>query len=173
MSFISKVYIDSVGISVADYQRMPFKQNTNISHTGTLTNTIIASYLVPAGTFDANDIFRFRLATSQTNNANVKTIRVYANTSVSLAGATLIATRTLTSSIGTSLARELVFKNSLSSQNIFSPTANFGDDENSTNVGINSTSIDFTIDQFIIIAVELADASDSVSLRWLRSEILR
>jgi hypothetical protein len=159
-------------LGVSDIQRMPFKQNTDITHTGTLTNTIIASYLVPAGTFDVNDILRFRGQLNVTNNANAKNVRCYFNTSVSLAGAIQVSVRNPTSAQGGSFARDLVFANSLSSQKILNPTTNIADDENAATIS-STLSIDFSVDQYFIVAVQLADVSDTVTLRWLRSEILR
>jgi len=152
--------------------QMAIKQNASISHTGTTANTIVANYLIPAGTFQANDFFRFVASMTTTNNTNVKTIRLYFNTSISLTGATLVATRLLTSLIGTTLARTLCFKNSLSSQEIFSPTVNFGDDENvSTN--LNTLSINFGVNQYLIVAIELANSADTVVYSSLRTNIFR
>jgi hypothetical protein len=152
---------------------MPFKQNVNVTHTGTTANTIIASYLITAGTFEANDFFRFVIQASQTVNTNVKTMRVYTNTSISLTGATLLATRLLTSASGTAMARDLVFKNSLSAQEISSTTNSHGDNENNTNVFVTQLAINFTVNQYLIIAVELTNASDTVTLNSLRTNILR
>jgi hypothetical protein len=158
---------------IPTFTPMPFKQNVNVTHTGTTANTIVASYLITAGTFNANDFFRFVIQTSQTVNTNVKTLRVYANTSASLTGATLMATRLLTSASGTGLGRDLVFKNSLTSQDISSTTNNHGDNENNTNVFVTSLTIDFTVNQYLIIAVELTNTTDEVVLRSLRTNILR
>jgi hypothetical protein len=158
---------------IPTFTPMPFKQNVNVTHTGTTANTIVASYLITAGTFNANDFFRFVIQTSQTVNTNVKTLRVYANTSASLTGATLMATRLLTSASGTGLGRDLVFKNSLTSQDISSTTNNHGDNENNTNVFVTSLTIDFTVNQYFIIAVELTNTTDEVVLRSLRTNILR
>ena len=158
---------------IPTFTTMPFKQNVNVTHTGTTANTIIASYLIPTGTFKANDFFRFVIQASQTNNTNVKTMRVYTNTSISLTGATLLATRLLTSASGTAMARDLVFKNSLSAQEISSTTNNHGDNENNTNVFVTQLAINFTVNQYLIIAVELANSTDSVSLNSLRTNILR
>ena len=152
---------------------MPFKQNVNVTHTGTTANTIISSYLITAGTFEANDFFRFVIQASQTVNTNVKTMRVYTNTSISLTGATLLATRLLTSASGTAMARDLVFKNSLSAQEISSTTNSHGDNENNTNVFVTQLAINFTVNQYLIIAVELTNASDTVTLNSLRTNILR
>lgn len=160
------ININSIGT------RMPFKQNINVTHTGTIANTIIASYLIPAGTFQENDLLRFVIQTSQTSNANVKTMRVYANTSISLTGATLLATRLLASAGGMVTARDLVFKNSLSSQDIASTTNNFGDNENN-NVTISQLTVNFAVNQYFIIAFELTNTTDSVILNSLRTNIFR
>ncbi|NTW21814.1 MAG: hypothetical protein HGA42_20570 [Nostocales cyanobacterium W4_Combined_metabat2_030] len=159
--------------TIPTFTPMPFKQNVNVTHTGTTANTIVASYLITAGTFEANDFLRFVIQTSQTVNTNVKTLRVYTNTSVSLTGATLIATRLLTSASGTALGRDLVFKNSLTSQDISSTTNNHGDNENNTNVFQTSLTVDFTVNQYFILAVELTNTTDEVVLRSLRTNILR
>jgi hypothetical protein len=158
---------------IPTFTTMPFKQNVNVTHTGTTANTIIASYLITAGTFEANDFFRFVIQASQTVNTNVKTMRVYTNTSISLTGATLLATRLLTSASGTAMARDLVFKNSLSAQEISSTTNSHGDNENNTNVFVTQLAINFTVNQYLIIAVELTNASDTVTLNSLRTNILR
>jgi hypothetical protein len=157
---------------IPTFTPMPIKQNVSITHTGTTANTIIASYLIPSGTFQANDIFRFSIQTSQIVNANIKTLRVYINTSTSLTGATLIATRTLTSLAGCNAARDLVFKNSLSSQEIYNVTSNIADNE-SANSSISMLSINFHVNQFFIVAVELANVSDSVIFNYLRTNIFR
>lgn len=159
--------------TIPTFTTMPFKQNVNVTHTGTTANTIIASYLITAGTFEANDFFRFVIQASQTVNTNVKTMRVYTNTSISLTGATLLATRLLTSASGTAMARDLVFKNSLSAQEISSTTNSHGDNENNTNVFVTQLAINFTVNQYLIIAVELTNTSDSVTLNSLRTNILR
>jgi hypothetical protein len=152
----------------------PIKQNVDITHTGTTSNTIIATYSIPVHTFEPNDIFRFRILTSVTNNANVKTMRVYFNSTPDLSGVSLISTRTMTSSAGSSIARDIIFKNSLSSFDISSVNSSIGDDENNANVAItNITSVDFTTQQYMIVAIELASAADSVVIKGIRSQIFR
>jgi hypothetical protein len=159
--------------TIPTFTPMPFKQNVNVTHTGTTANTIVASYLITAGTFEANDFFRFVAVMTATNNANVKTLRVYLNSSISLTGATLIATRLLTSSAGAAMARDLVFKNSLTSQEILIVTNSAGDNEASANVGVTSLSVNFVANQYFIVAVELTNSADSVNLNSLRTNIFR
>lgn len=154
--------------------RLLFKQNTDISHTGTLTETLIYSVLIPANTLQANDILRFNIMFgAMTNNANVKTGRIYCNTSNSLVGATLLATRTLTSTINGNCLRNLVFKNSLTSQEISRPTTTFVNDENTSNNNVDLVSINFTVDQYFIVSAQLALGTDVMGIKNLYGEILR
>ena len=69
-------------------------------------------------------------------------------------------------------ARDLVFKNSLSSQDIASTTNNFGDNENN-NVTISQLTVNFAVNQYFIIAFELTNTTDSVILNSLRTNIFR
>jgi hypothetical protein len=160
-------------LKINGFNRSPIKQNLSISHTGTTAETIISNYLIPAGTFEANDIFRWRAYFTATNNANVKNVRFYTNTSVSLTGAQQLGRRLLTSSAGRSVSRDLVFKNSLSSQETLLVTADIGDDEGATNTALSTRSINFAVDQYFLVTVELANSGDTVTLNWLRSQIFR
>ena len=154
----------------------PIKQNLSITHTGTTSNTVIATYSIPVGTFEPNDIFRYRVITSQDNNSNVKQVRVYFNSTPDLSGSPVqILVRNIASTPGTSFARDLVFKNSLNEFDVFSTTSgNVSDDENNANVPLsNITSVDFTTQQYMVVAVQLADATDNVVIRGIRSQIFR
>jgi hypothetical protein len=155
-------------------RNLGFKSNATISHTGTTAETIVYSQLLPIGTFEPNDFLRiYMMLGLNTNNANVKTARVYFNTSNTLAGATLIATRTLTSTLNTNLVRTMAFKNSLSSQDVFPPSSNLVSDEALSNTSLSTISVDFALAQYFIVTLELADSGDTAGLRYFTAEIKR
>jgi hypothetical protein len=155
-------------------RNLGFKSNATISHTGTTAETIVYSQLLPIGTFEPNDFLRiYMMLGLNTNNANVKTARVYFNTSNTLAGATLIATRTLTSTLNTNLVRTMAFKNSLSSQDVFPPSSNWVSDEALSNTSLSTISVDFALAQYFIVTLELADSGDTAGLRYFTAEIKR
>lgn len=149
------------------------KQNATIAHTGTTTETKIHSILIPAGTFAANDIWELYIKLGFTDNANNKTIKLYTNTSDSLAGATQIANYIATNNRPYSqFERRLTFKNSVSSQEILSTTVNGVTDEGAI-AGRAALSIDFSVDQYLIFAITLATATDTATLYSHWSYIVR
>lgn len=151
-----------------------FKQNTDIAHTGTTAETLVFLYQIEAGTFQFNDILRFYAMFEQTNNANVKTCRIYFNTVNNLTGTPIqVATRLLQNNTGLNLLRNLIFKNSLTSQNIIAPTTNYSSSESISNLVNTTLSIDFTVTQYFIVSIQLANATDTVTLKDLIGEIKR
>lgn len=151
-----------------------FKQNTDISHTGTTAETIVFSSFIEAGTLDINDILRFYAMFEQTNNANVKTCRIYFNTTNNLTGSPIqVATRLLQNNTGLNLLRNLIFKNSLTTQNIIAPTTNYSSSESISNLVNSTLSIDFSVSQYFIVSIQLANSADTVTLKDLIGEIKR
>lgn len=64
--------------------------------TATTANTILSSYYMPANTFSYTDAFRMDLRMEKAGSAGTWTVRTYINSSVSLTGAQLLSTTTLT-----------------------------------------------------------------------------
>ncbi len=154
--------------------RAIFKQNITLSHTGNTSNTLKYSSLIPAGTFEANDILKWYAKIGATSNANTKTIRYYFNTSVSLSGATLVATYALSGgAMAIGMDRVLVFQNSLTSQQIGNPSVSFQSSYSALSAVPSTLSIDFTVDQYLIVAIQLANSGDTGYVYGITSEIYR
>jgi hypothetical protein len=146
-----------------------FKVNTAIVFTGTVNNTIVFSVKIKAGTFSANDFFRYFFQMLGSNNANNKTVRFYFNNTAVLTGATQIGAINLGNSGGASgtvpFVRNMSFKNSLSVQyNYSNAIGNSSDEAIATSGASSPTSINFAVDQYFIIAVQLASAGDTVNV---------
>lgn len=153
-----------------------YKINTPISHTGTTAATVISSYLISAGTVQANDFLKFSLRHYSTNNTNLKTIKLYANTSNTISGATQLATYAYATNSGGVIwfKRNLLFQNSLSSQKIINTTVSHANDEISyPNNGDSSLSLNFANDVWILIQVTLANSGDTFTLNAFMNEIDR
>lgn len=152
-----------------------FKQNTDVSHTGTTDQTIIATYAVPAGKCQANDIIEFNFRIFGTNNVNTKLFQVYINDVATLTGAQIIATRsfTITQDGGGSIDRTFVLKNSLTSLECLGPTNNFASDR-TTNVStiVNRTK-DFSNTVYFIITCTLAFGTDTAGIRSGSAKLIR
>lgn len=136
-------------------------------HTGTLANTLITSYLIPANTFSAGDWFQQFYFLDKVGVAGTNTVKTYVNTSVSLAGATSLFTLT---HAATTLNWRLARWNSIKSATetiLLGPTANITTRDVSSNQPYTVSNIDWTVDQYYIIAFQLANVADTAYLRGL------
>lgn len=155
--------------------RALFKQNTDISHTGTLTETIIASYVIPSGTFQANDFIDINAKFMAINNSNTKRIDIYVNSSNSLVGAQRVGLRTITTgSAGfTAFKRTLAFNNNLSQLRVPQPASNYLTDEDVFSATVTTLTYDFSNDVYFIFSATLVDVADTVGVRNIVSQIIR
>lgn len=170
----TKLNSNDASVTNARVNRAIFKQNQTLSHTGDTANTLKYSSLIAAGTFEANDLLKFAALIGATSNANAKTFRFYFNTSASLSGATLAATYTILSGALTiGLSRIMIFKNSVSSQGIGIVSSPFQSEFSTSAVAPTALSIDFAVDQYFIVAIQLANSGDTGYIHGLTSEIYR
>lgn len=162
-----------MGLTISGVSLTPFKQNTSSTLTGTTAETIISSFLIPAGTFQANDWVEIIGALNSTPNFNIKTIRCYFNSTSSLSGATLYRTRILENAVSQTFAGMFFFKNSLTSIRTFvGPSLNARVDWLTTGTGVD-LAIDFSVDQYLIISGQLNVGTDEIILNGLTSLIRR
>lgn len=154
--------------------RAVFKQNTTLSHTGDTTNTLKYSSLIAGGTFQANDLLKFAALIGATSNANTKTFRFYFNTSASLSGATLIGSHALSSGALTiAVSRFMAFQNSVSSQLISPSGVSYQSEYVASPSAPSTLSINFAVDQYFIVALQLGNSADTAYLYSLTSEVYR
>ena len=83
-------------------------------HSGTVTETIITSFLVPANTMSAYDIINFKTIAFKETGASVgKTWRIRVNSSNTIAGSTVLATFTSTATLSRTFNRKFILEGSL------------------------------------------------------------
>lgn len=145
-----------------------------INHTGSTSETKIWSTPIPANTLSVNDILDFLSFCGGDGSGN-KTLRLYTNTTDDLTGTPVFLgfyTFT-TSATNTAFSRCLFSANSLTSwYGINNSTS-----ANSTFVSNSTTpsnyTINFGIDQYLIISAQLATSSNTINLYGVRSTIYR
>lgn len=161
------VFSDDTKLTDARNRKLFGYLNNTYILTGSTTNTVAFYVFVPAGTISANDEIMFR-AHVDTNSsaASTRTLRLYANTTNDLTGTpVLLATRQVIGTITYSgFQRSMLFKNSVSSQEMFPPSTDAITDVTQTNVTLSSLSVDFSVDQYLIFALQLANSSDTIRL---------
>jgi hypothetical protein len=124
----------------------------------------------------ANDMIDYIIKFTPSATATAKTIKVYFNTSDSLSGATLFATYagSVIASRYSGLQRKIIFKNSLSSQQILlSSQSTVINEDTTTTVALEAKTQNFAVNQYFIVSVQLAATTDTVTINGILSKTYR
>lgn len=140
-----------------------FKTTTDVSHTGDTNNTLVFSQLISGNTITVGDILEYRVKLRKSGTAGILTARVYVNTSASLSGATLIASRAVASaSDNISVFERMPFvKSATNTEDLLATNTTVQTIAVSTTVGVTSSNIDWTVGQYFIIALQLGNSADT------------
>ena len=141
-------------------QRTVIKETIQYSLTGTVANTIVSSYLIPANTYLTNDFIRLQsLNVSKINGGGTLNIRTYINTVNSLSGAIQLSNSLFaTSSRYGQISRNYYITNG--NLFFFPVTVPVFSDVINTTTERSTTTINTSIDNYFIIAFQLASATD-------------
>lgn len=156
-----------------------FKQNTTITHTGTTSPTVIASFPIPIGFNEANDFWHIwgMCGVDITGGgAGNNQIRMYIGPNpTDIVGATYAATAYVASTLRTyPIARTFVFKNSLTTfEGNGLAIDNIQTDYTTSSNAPASVTIDFSTQQYLHIVCILINVGNIIYLRSLYSKILR
>ncbi len=128
-----------------------------------ISNTISISVLIPANTFALDDVIRINHRVRATNINATRETRVYANTTNAIAGAVLVSTASLTNTIlAANMQRFLAIKNATTNTEVITATTNLLTDYNNLTTAVSTLAINWTVDQYIIFAVNALNISDSI-----------
>lgn len=133
-----------------------------VSKTGDLVEATLASITIPAGAMGLNGSLRLTTVWSMTNNANIKNV-------ITKWGGTNIATLPCASMATYREQRQINNRNAANSQVSF--VSSFGGWSNS-GVAIGTFTKDTTQDQALAIAVQLANAADTITLEAYTLELI-
>lgn len=168
---VIKTFIQSFNPS----RRILYKNNVSVSLTGTTAETILDSVLIPAGTIQANDVLNIVMTFTKSGVAGNSSPKIRVNTTNTLGGDVY-----LNYNIGGAttvyykIRREIVFKNSVSSEEVFPSTLNQNDETGATiTTAISTFTTNFGVDQYIIISNALGNAADTLTLRSWYVELIR
>lgn len=145
-----------------------FKSTTDSTTvTGVTTNTITYSNLIPANTMLVGDFFQYNFRAIRTGANASCPVRVYFNTSALLTGATLSGTYSMTSGVlNVTFTKITPIKSATNTEfNVVTGNINTRDIQ-ANNVPV-SANINWTVDQYFIIAFQPASALDSFYVNGL------
>jgi hypothetical protein len=145
---------------------------TQASHTGDTNNTLKKSFLIPANTIQVGDTFNFQVLSTKTTTA-AGTVNVYVNDTNDLTTPTRLVTYQQTAANTYGKAQRQFF--------IRSSTETIGHNNNNSsaseivlsNNSMANINIDWSIDQYFIISIQLNNSADTMSIEGYYINIMR
>jgi hypothetical protein len=136
--------------------------------TGTLADTISRSILIPANTFTSSGMLEVVARVFKTGTLGAQTFRIYKNTSNTLTGATSIG---LILSASTQVFAQAIRTYRISSNTLTGfPISSAVQTDYGTNGNPEvSTTFNTSVDNYIILAIQLVNPSDSSVVRMARA----
>jgi hypothetical protein len=163
--------------SLATFPTVPliYKDLNNQSAvTGNTNNNKVVSVLIPANTITVGNIIEFKARLGKTGGAGISTLRVYANTADSIVSPapTLLLTIAL-GSIGQTymgIDRTAIVKTATNTQTA-QANASIPTDAAIGTASLTASNIDWTVNQYIIFAIQNGANGDSTVLSYYQIEI--
>jgi hypothetical protein len=148
--------------------------NNQTAVTGNTNNNKVVSVLIPANTITVGNIIEFKARLGKTGGAGISTLRVYANTADSIVSPapTLLLTIAL-GSIGQTymgIDRTAIVKSATNTQTV-QANASIPTDAALGIASLTNSNIDWTVNQYLIFAVQNGAAGDSTVLSYYQIEI--
>lgn len=141
--------------------------SANSAHTGTTNNTLIYSKLISANVVGTGDMLQISTKFTKPSGSTANpTVRIYVNTAASLSGATLLATYATTNLNGRFFLVERTANVDGATTNFLTTTSGaLTDSASLATTAASDVSIDWTVDQYFIVAIQLGNAGDSTTFR--------
>lgn len=129
--------------------------------TGTTANTYVNSFLIPANTVSVGQIWELKYRARKTGTGGVTTLRVYANTSAAIGGTLIAVYQTTNTALGITIFRNLVVKTATNTEVMNTGISNQLLDYLNSTTAYSALNIDWTIQQYIVFAIQNANNGDS------------
>lgn len=147
---------------------------TTALHTGDTAEFLVHSIFIPANYIKPNDKLVIRAEWVKTGTAGAWNLKHRFHTSAAVGGSSIMAPNPASTIISPSTERTVVCKNSQTSQEVLTNTANvLVDLGTAQNTARTALSIDFTVDQFLNSTIQNLNAADSGGLASIIFEIVR
>ena len=151
-----------------------FRSTTNqTAVTGNTNNNRVISFLVPANTIPVGAIGTVKPRLSKTGTAGITTFRLYANTADSITSPAPTLLMTIATGAGTQPYlggfRDIAIKSATVTQTAQANTS-IPSDAVVGNASLTNSNIDWTVDQYLIVAIQNQVSGDSTVLSFIDIE---
>jgi hypothetical protein len=150
------------------------KTAISAAHTGTTANTYVDGLLIPANTFGAGDIINVKSRVNKSTSVSTYTHRLYVNTTNNLSGSPILIATAATSAAANrfqQVSREIeimVANGTGAGTEVMSASVGSTQDD-VQQTDITTCAINWTVDQYIICAIQLANSGDSIVNHFIRT----
>jgi hypothetical protein len=151
--------------TLATFPSLPifYKSAIDSASFSSLTNTVVYTQAIAANTFAAGDVIRITYRTRKTGTAGNQTLRIYANTTANLSGSpVLLGVYNLVANVNifNQITRHLAVKTSNNNTEVIPTSVSLATDMGSSQ-GVGTGVINWTVNQFIVFALQNTNAGDT------------
>ena len=139
------------------------KQSTSdgTAITGTTASQATSSVLIPANTVAVGDVLNFKVRVRKTGTAGTVIIRVYFNTTAVIGGSLVASSTTAAAtSLFVQMSRTFAVKTTTNTES-YPSGVGATIDEGVTGTAVTASNIDWTVAQYLVIAIQNSNATDS------------
>ena len=139
--------------------------------TATTTSTKTTSILIPANTIAVGDVLNLRIRARKTGTAGTQIIRAYFNTADAIGGSLIATSATnAATTLMAQIGRALAVKSATNTESFPSATgANL--DDGATGTAVTASNIDWTVAQYLVIAVQNSSTADTSRSSFVHLQI--
>ena len=140
--------------------------------TGTTTSTLTSSVLIPANTVAVGDIIIVKTRIRKSGTAGTLVTRMYVNTSAAIGGSLIATSATAAAtSLYFQYNRTLAVKTTTNTETMAGNGNINADDNTSLTVAVSANNIDWTQNQYIIVAVQNGSTADTSRSSFIHVQI--
>jgi hypothetical protein len=158
------------------FQTLPIQNIQSITDgtavTGTTTSTLTASILIPANTIAVGDVIYVKTRIRKTGVLGTVTTRMYVNTSNAIGGSLIATSATaVLTTLMFQFTRTLAVKTATNTETMAGNLNVNADDNTGVTTAVSANNIDWTQNQYIIVAVQNGSTSDSSRSSFIQVQI--
>jgi hypothetical protein len=153
--------------TLATFPTLPlvYKSTVNSASFTNNSNNVAYTQLITANTYTAGDIIRVNYRTKKVGVNGTQTLRIYANTTANLSGSPVLlgvfANAGAISYLTNQMLRHLIIKTNNNNTEVFSTTFSNNASDYGLFNSITSTVVNWTVDQYLVFAVQNSGATDT------------
>jgi hypothetical protein len=140
--------------------------------TGTTAGTLTSSVLISANTVAVGDILYIKTRVRKTGTAGTVITRMYVNTSAAIGGSLIATSATaVAATLMFQYTRTLAVKTTTNTESMAGNLNVNADDNTSVTTAVSASNIDWTVDQYIVVALTNSSTADSSRSSFIQVQI--